>query len=108
MATEILSESNNLAEQLRQSIENQNEIKGSLTELKEIIEREGVYSRQVLERITKVESSSVQFEHRLVKIEATQLEIKLEERRGRWKLIIILVTTILGWIGVTCKQYWGN
>jgi hypothetical protein len=94
-----------LTEQLKLSIDNQNEIKGAITELREVVHRENAANRQFLERLVEVESISKELSSRLSKIESLQLEMRNIDKRGKWKVYFIITTSILGWIGILIQKY---
>jgi hypothetical protein len=88
--------------------DNQNELKGAVKELREFVGSTREEVHRFLARLVEVETVTDQLSDRLTKIEATQLEMKLVEKRGKWKLITIVVMSILGWIGILIKQYFGG
>ncbi len=97
-----------ITEQLKLSVDNQNQIKGAVTELREFVGSTNETVRNFLSRLVEVETMTDQLGDRLTKIEGTQLEMQLADKRGKWKIITLIVTCILGWLGVIIQRYIGG
>jgi len=89
-----------LAEQLRASIVNQEEIKESLNEIKDTIFKGDAKSNSILVRLVELERSSNDYLKRMTAMEQSYLELQKEDKRGRWKLIAIMTVSIIGWFGI--------
>ena len=92
-------------EHLRLSIENQNRIKESLHDMFLADQNDESVTRAYIERIVSLEGIVRRNTERLAEIESFQLAMRLEERRGKSKLIILVVTSVIGWMGVVLSHY---
>ena len=90
---------------LRVFIENQNQIKETLHDISLADQFDAKSTIGYVARISILEERDCRTTERLQNIENFQYALRLEERRGKSKLVLLVTTSVIGWLGVLFTHY---